>query len=99
MSGTVRDERSFPPISRGYGPIVSRAGRGCGCAAGARADVAAADAFSGERLRSRASEPGSIRGDARANAARDGRGIGGINGRYAVGAHIGGPSLERLLYA
>ena len=35
--------------------------------------------------------------DTRANAARDGRGSGGADGRPAAGAHPGRPSLERLL--
>src|SRR5262247_328354 len=75
----------------------SRASAGCECAARARTDVAGADAFSGERLRSGGFESRAVGSDAGANAARDGRGFGGVDGRRAAGTHIGRPSLERLL--
>src|SRR5437867_2647649 len=99
MSGTVRDERGLPTGTRSYRAVVPRAGGGRRCAARSRADVAAANAFFGKRFRSRSVESRSLRSDTRANAARDGRGIGVADCRPAAGAYIGRPPLERLFDA
>src|SRR5262245_23242177 len=97
MSETRRDQGSLLSSARSDRTVVSRAAPGCGCAARSCADVAAANAFFAERFRPRVAESGSFRSDPRANAARNGRGFGGADGRHAARTYIGRPSLERLL--